>query len=500
VPPVRTHANDILTYNAQYRVLICCECQYAVQKSALESHLLRHKIYRADRQRLLSSVSSYDVSQPEDVLVPDPTTLPVEGLPIIAGLKCRISDCGHYCASKKRMRKHWADNHSDIVFDDFENCCHRVKLQTFFLGTKLRYFEVRAGDSLAADVTGSPALANIDDKTIYAGVNEEKRSGTTGDGSISSLPSPGSRPSPERISIDAYLEELTYFSHFVATTSLSLPHYTTLSHNWQTDFLGLAMQQRWLMCGLLALSACQLAVSTEGIEVRHKHDAKFEGYVSAFHVGMEVEKDVNHAGVRVKPLLCLAKWVMRNQEAPVAPLNSPRDGSYSIHALMMTIREVQLSAGTPVSAARTDSPRLQHSALLNRLHKLPSLMAKAFGRPDPKDIPDVLAIVSAVSMLIECCEERSATSMPSVVETVSTPWITMILWAYQVPRHFCDMVARHSPAALVVVAHWAVLVKLTEEAGCWLLTGAAEMITKDIGARLRDERAEVPRLIDGLQG
>lgn len=138
----RLDSRDLLRYEPKYKVLICRECQYAIQKSAVQSHLLRHKIYRGERQSLLSLVTEFDLSKPEDVPLPDPTSSPVDILPVISGYRCTRPGCGHLCASSKRMRHHWSEIHAlktpavDCVLGQ------PVKLQTFFRGTKVRYFEV----------------------------------------------------------------------------------------------------------------------------------------------------------------------------------------------------------------------------------------------------------------------------------------------------------------------------------------------------------------------
>jgi hypothetical protein len=122
MPPIRSQTGNILVYNAQHRVLICRDCQYAVQKSALASHLLRHKIYRTDRQQLLSSVSSLDVLEPEDVLLPGPTSSPVDELPVIDELRCTVAGCEYLYASEKRMKKHRSESHFGVAFQDLKTC------------------------------------------------------------------------------------------------------------------------------------------------------------------------------------------------------------------------------------------------------------------------------------------------------------------------------------------------------------------------------------------
>ena len=111
MPSIRFGSRDLLEYDARYGVLICRECQYAIQKSALQSHLLRHKIYRGERQNLLSSIARLDIFEPQNVPLPNPSSPPIDTLPIISGYRCTAAGCENLCASFKRMRRHWSEIH-----------------------------------------------------------------------------------------------------------------------------------------------------------------------------------------------------------------------------------------------------------------------------------------------------------------------------------------------------------------------------------------------------
>jgi len=65
----------LLEHDPRHGVLICLKCRYAVQRSALDSHLLRHKIYREERKRLVASVSHLNILEPDKVSIPVPTSL-----------------------------------------------------------------------------------------------------------------------------------------------------------------------------------------------------------------------------------------------------------------------------------------------------------------------------------------------------------------------------------------------------------------------------------------
>lgn len=160
MPAERSHLGDLLGYNAEYRVLICRECRYAIQKSALRSHLLRHKVYRGERERLLASIALLDLPGPDQVLLPHPSSRPISALPVMSGYRCTAPECGYLCASAKRMRCHRSEVHgfADALFFD---SARPAKLQTFFRGTKLRYFEVTP--AVEVEVTASMSNTSVED-------------------------------------------------------------------------------------------------------------------------------------------------------------------------------------------------------------------------------------------------------------------------------------------------------------------------------------------------
>ncbi|KAK9326585.1 hypothetical protein V1520DRAFT_284942 [Lipomyces starkeyi] len=76
------------------------------------------------------------------------------------------------------------------------------------------------------------------------------------------------------------------------------------------------------------------------------------------------------------------------------------------------------------------------SALFNRLRALPSRMAETFVKPE--SARDVLATLSAIAALVECCD----TSFES--DEVGAAWRGITTWLTKVPDHFNHMVSRHN--------------------------------------------------------
>ncbi|KAK9242873.1 hypothetical protein V1506DRAFT_546202 [Lipomyces tetrasporus] len=547
MPAIRLGSRDLLEYNARYGVLICRECQYAIQKSALPSHLLRHKIYRGERQRLLSSIAQLDLFEPHHVPLPTPASPPIDALPIISGYRCTAVGCGNLCASSKRMRRHLSEIHGLSDPPNSSSFARPVKLQTFFRGTKLRYFEVTF--SPAAGSAGAAPLATTTDD------DDERYDGEGHDGQVhdaetaTPLPPPPPRRRRRRVPTppgttrgfspaDLDLETLTYFHHFTTSTSLTLPgaeRPRPATHYWQTDVVLQALRRRWLMCGLLAVSACHLAALADDTTIERVHRERSAQLFSEFSAGWEeitkrdlavvaagVEEEAKKAGGQIRCMLRCAHWALAESTLDQGIIPEPAAPS-QLQSIMTTLRGFVVPdfALHPGGIRSDDDDRQEETftqarrilrirsssdagsfgafsscdntptALFNRLRALPSRMAETFGKPE--SARDVLATLSAIAALVQCCDTSFAS------DEVGAAWRGMATWLTKVPDHFNNMVSRHSPAALVVLAHWAAsLVKRAEHCGCWFLRGSAKTILLQIAEQLPADDRAVQSLVGGL--
>lgn len=488
MPPARFGPGQILEYNERHGVLICHECQYAIQKSALQSHLLRHKIYRADRQQLLSFISELNILEPDRVVLPTPESPPIDGLPVISGYRCTAAGCANLCASIKRMKGHWRESHG--VID--ASLARPVKLQTFFRGTKISYFEVTP----------------VDEEGYDAGSDNDDHDADMEDLGQVYEPSPDTSV-PSRMPLD--LETLSYFHHFTSTTSLTLPSsQSTLSaaQYWQTRVVPQALSEHFLMCGLLALSACHLAAFPDNPEAEQRHRTRASEFSSEFRTGGEsipTDEDIKETVTHIECLLRCAHWALA--ESPSDQRIMPEPGvPDQLHRIMTTMQTSispsaqDLPDETPAYALRilswnpsapggfspgTNTP----AEIRDRLRALPSHMADTFGRPENPQ--DVLVLLSAVASLVECCEMSFSSDEPG------SAWLGMATWLTRLPARFKELVARHDPAVLVVVAHWAaLLVNRAESCGCWCVRGLAMTVLLRIAERLpADDDGGVQRLV-----
>ena len=530
MPALQSGADNLLEYNAKYSLLICRECQYAIQKNALASHLLRHKIYRSDRQRLLSAIAQLDVLEPHHVPLPAPGSPPVDALPVLSGYRCTAAGCQHLTASSKRMKRHWSETH--VLGDSVRlssSFARPVKLQTFFRGTKVRYFEVASPTAPLGNTEDDGDGGGHD----HAGCEEEGRNATTVTPPLPLRRVPAASgtaqgPSPT----DFNLETLTYFHHFITITSLTLPGAgdpQSAKHYWQMHVVLRALRRRWLMCGLLAISAQHLATLADDTMTKRLHRERGAQFSTEFSIGLgqttecdsdleaaKIEEEEKNAGEQIRCLLRCAQWalaepafdyelgapcqllsIMSTFRGCVVPdstlryscIRSNSHGRQEEGFVQGLLHTTTSSHGgsPPTNSCSNSTP----SVLLNLLRALPFRIAEELGRPESPQ--DVFVTLSTTTAVIECCEISFA------CDEAGAAWQGVAIWLANVPSHFDQMVRRDHPAALVVLAHWAaVLLKRAEHVGCWFLKGSAKIIVLQIARKLSANGHAVLGLVECL--
>ncbi len=498
--PVRFGPKDLLEFSASYGVIICRECRYAIQKSALQSHLLRHKIFRHERHSLLNSIARLDILEPDAVPLPPPTSKPIDALPIISGFRCDVADCGSLYASAKRMRRHQLESHaaSAIEVSDFPN--RAVTLQTFFRVTKIRYFEVTSVDS--STTSESELAPGSPDDSVN--LKDDELEGQ-GDVALNNMTTKYVPPCASTSGDDGFdLQSLVYFNHFITVTSCSLPSPDPKQPlYWQTEFVNQALRQKWLVADLLALSASHMraiAHKASAATTHHHHRSAelrriFEdggrmhtqGVFNTSHQGKPTPRE----GIlgQISSILKCAHIVfpvrMDGRQATLEQLITSISDLSTTGAMLRPSALYHSNENVFDRAARLLNTRTFDPVLatfLRRLEALPTRMAEALGRPD--DLRDVVTALSAIAAF-----EASEDSF----------WI-MAEWLSGVADDFHQMLAQDKPAALIVLAHWAAsLVVKVEEDGCWFLDGAAQFIMSQVQERLPPDPCKIRSLIENLE-
>ncbi|KAL6718494.1 hypothetical protein ACLMJK_004586 [Lecanora helva] len=534
---IKLGVGGLLEYNAEHSLLICRECQYAVQKSALESHLLRHKIYRGDRKQLLSAIAHLDLLEPHRVLLPAPGSPPIDALPILSGYRCTAEGCEHLTVSSKRMKRHWSESHNfDGYIDLMSTFARPAKLQTFFRGTKIRYFEVSPLTATLVSID-KDEYADADDSELHHNGHDEE-----GQDAVTVTPSRATASSAETPAsslsnaahgcspADFSLELLNYFHHFTTVTCFTLPSpggSQAVQNYWQTHAVSQALQRRWLMCGLLAIAVFHLATVVDDTMAKQDHQKRLEQFSSDFSASLEqmtsrnldldpAEIEAKQIGEQIRSLLRCSQWTLiestlkhelsdpdrlietvstirgcmaseSTYQSSDIQNNRPDDQDESfIHDVQSTINALHCRSGHKNASSHT-AP----STLLSLLRTLPFRMAENFERP--KSFRDFFTIMSAISKLVQSCELSFA------LHEAGAAWQAVTMWLASIPSHFDEMIYRNDPAALVVLAHWAViLVRRAESVGYWFLRGSAKMVVLQIARRLSNGNFAVSGLVECL--
>ncbi|KXG50402.1 uncharacterized protein PGRI_068930 [Penicillium griseofulvum] len=392
------------------------------------------------------------------------------------------------------MSRHWSDVHNANGPNDFASHARSVNLQTFFRGTKLKYFEVSVEDTV------------LEPQGFDEGGGHDRE-----DSSMDDLPPLSQLISPSESSPVVDLETLAYFHHFIITACLTLPKmedYLPASQYWGVYVVSLALQQRWLMCGLLAISAYHSTTLEDETTARQKHYERATKLRSEFFVGFneiinntpsteatETFQKTKKAAIQVRGIVSCARWTVTGFTANQEIVLGPATALSKLESLLCDIR--YFASSEPGNFLETEkgnrgdiqtSPRsdtsTESTALLNRLQMLPYRMAEIFGKPDHEQ--DALAVLLGIGALLRCSDDLSG------------PWQGISAWLNKTTDHFSHMVLLQDPAALIVLAHWAaILFKQAEAYECWFIHGFSRAIVLIISEHLSTDDT-VRILVEGL--
>ena len=137
------NADDLLHYEAPYKVLVCKYHQYALQN--LRNHLrTEHSGTAKEKEAVANKYAGLEILKPAEVPLPSPLQQPIESLgkPRDAFI-CDEEECGYITVSRDEIRKHCNKKHDWRSTKDDREHWHQVYVQTFFThGGLQRYFTV----------------------------------------------------------------------------------------------------------------------------------------------------------------------------------------------------------------------------------------------------------------------------------------------------------------------------------------------------------------------
>ena len=395
-------------------------------------------------------VSELELKAPQDVIRSELSEFPIPCLPIQNGLICVHGSCGYLCASLKRMKGHWTSIHGRTGTENVD--WRHAPLQTFFRGNLLQYFTDPRIDRAIA----RPGRSNLQEEPL--GLPDES---------------------------NEYL-----LQHYIASTCLTRATNDDTKILWQVTVQQLARRSPFLMHGILACSALHLAhfghPNRRGLMLKaiSHHDSAMPLFRSA----IEQFNESNYEAVfAFSHLLVIYSFALERDDEHLFLANS--DARDVIPQWLHFVRDGcsmlcdfwdQLAVG-PLSAL-VDA--WEHEVPITGLsqatqtswtnHLLSSIPSPASEDSWPEEVNQVYR-AAAIQL-------GHAFSCADAIGQTFTTWDVLRIWPLEISKEFLDLLGTRHPAALILLAHYCVLLHKVEEH--WYLEGRAVSLLADVLAHL----------------
>ncbi len=495
-PVYGLNATELFHYSRKYRVVICTICQYAVPRPGIAWHLKEiHHVNPGDRRPYLDFVAKLDLCEPDRVVCPHEDDFPVPELPVYDGLQCGVKGCSYLCTSEKRLKSHWATAHKCVPPQDLTS--HRVPVQTFFRGNKLSYFSgpLETTPSLHPKPTVNPipflkpALISKKASSFHSTPSSSTlpcgRAVTVLDASAN-LDGESTKTQPETVSS---CDTLSLLRHYQASTCKTIDPGTPNDERlWGEVIFQIAHEHEFLFHGILALTSLHLAYLNP--QTRNKYLIKASEHqgkaMPLFRKALAKPNNDNcHAVLVFACLLIPYSFAFEQQdelflasgngnETDVVPtwLYFIRSGCVMLSEYWDLVEDGPCGSLAKCWDAAFETGTPQQTAYLNSLH---AIMAAA-----PAEHPWSQQVCAAY---LKSAEELAQAFACSRCDPQNyTTWDALRIWPTGMSMDFTKLLQDLHPAALILLAHYAVLLKPIEEK--WYFEGRATKLLKTISQKL----------------
>ena len=393
-----------------------------------------------------------DLANPGDVIPPEPHEAPVPFIPPESGLACTASECSHLCITIKRMKSHWATAHKDVVSDAAQ--WRPVNLQTFFRGNQLRYFAV----SFSPTSSIQPER-NSDLESNNSSLETDKID------------------SPLSCGCDWSGVDLELMQHFNASTYLDLAHNSITTQLWQIEIPKLALEHSFLMHGMLACAALHLAHLNPSAKkkyhfasARHQNEA-----LPAFRLAIANPNEQNcNALLAFSHLLIMHSFASEQQDEHLLLVGGTQESGMpdwlnvvrgscaifkSVWPAVMSGPFKQLIMETGVNIALPDEAGNEE-----QIRRLGLLLHIPFSGLDELELEKKRRAFGSALLELSRGFRKADAAKPFF-----TMWTAVYIWPAHVSQDYLDLLAERHPAALVLLAHYCILLEPLE---ChWYMSG-----------------------------
>jgi len=446
---------ELLRYLPDHRVILCTTCAFCVLPNALARHLKDlHHLTKVQRQPYLDTASRLDIAEQDDVVYPERDSPPIPELQILDGLACNAKSCLHLCVTQKRMQAHWRVEHPSGTSDrDGSNRGMPVRLQTFFRGNNLRYFIVSDGAVTKQLVVASKAVLT------------------------------GTAPTSDFFQAET---DWLLLRHFHEETFHTLSLCSKQAQDaWRGRILQSCATHVFLRHAVLSITASHVA--SKSIDVRNVYAQHASSYLNT-----AMDRMSDAGGVTAENFFAILTFCRLMTVCCLAGLQRARtrldNTSLTATSAMpkwVAIQRQGISFLWPhrryisLDASQEPSPRLLDLTSMDQAiyasdafdSHLKALLPLVTESQQPNDIASNAA-------LQELRRLWAATSADRLSYRDGA-----LLWSVRVPTAYWDAVQSDDPAALIVLAHFCVLWRMSEDDN-WYARGHAQALLENVRARI----------------
>ena len=290
---------------------------------------------------------------------------------------------------------------------------------------------------------------------------------------------------PSSISLNGGLtdHDLELMMHWCSTTYLSISLDSTAEWIWQTIVPQEAMHHPFLLHGILALSALDQAHSSNG-EIREEHLKVAQRHQTRATTGLTcIRRLGDHLSLSacnaVFAFSCIMIYYTFAYPLLVKPIRSGRTLDELCHALLQIresidivlqvidrVKDGELGPLIRKDESRPKMPDTSRLAILS-LRRLNAILASRH----PRHETDVY----------EATMEHLSSALERLAEG-GEPTVIAIRWIFRIPSRFIELVRERQPFALVILAHFAVIMHSLR--GHWWMGDWGMNVLEDIGQTL----------------
>ncbi|EXJ90133.1 hypothetical protein A1O3_03202 [Capronia epimyces CBS 606.96] len=476
---------QLFHHSPDHRVVICTACRYAVPPNAVARHLKEiHHIYRSRRRPFTQFVQKLDLADPDHVLAPRDDQFPVPYLPIYDGLQCGVNGCGHLCLTEKRMRSHWVLAKHSVAGHSLQYRC--VPVQTFFRGNNLRYFTGRTQRLHGQEQEQERVVAvdcDLETSLRKQQSDPRVRHAVLADVNVSL---------PRHLHLHLDLSARSLLHHYHTVTCHTIATDAETATLWRDTVVELAHEYNFLMFGILALASLHCAyLNPEQQNAYYVEASRYQDKaMGLFRLAVSSpDKDNCHAVLVFTHLLVLYAFASEKQddslllvtetegEGDIIPtwLHFLRSGC----SMLCTVWEFLESGPCSVLALAWEAPfagvnKLDETTALN------SLLQAALPSSDctwSEHVRELYREAAAELALACACSQSTPHAF--------TPWDALRIWPMRVSDGFMSLMKEQHPAALILLAHYSLLLKRIESE--WFFRGRATRLMRSIVRKLHPQ-------------